>query len=374
MSMVRKMILEEFTRTRSDYLELGDVVHNRLDEMVQEAGLSILGIEHRIKTVKSLAGKLERKGEDYYRKLEDLTDLVGARIICFFADEVDVLGKLVEQNFQVDPENSYDKRALMKADSFGYLSLHYVCSLTPDMGYPEKICYKKFEIQIRTNLQHTWSAIEHDLGYKSEFGVPRVVVRQFARLAGLLELADDEFVRIRSRMQEYTEEIRQKIAQGCADDVQIDLISLEEYMKRNQEMRSFLAELSALADSGNGPAEISEVSVETYVQQLHWLGITTIGNLQRMLSENRELALTLAGRVLGSTDFDILSSSIGLRYLCRALLLKQRYTREQIAEFFRLSTSNAKRAERMANELLKSVCLITDGGEGNGRTEEREEA
>lgn len=28
MSMVRKMILEEFTRTRSDYLELGDVVHN----------------------------------------------------------------------------------------------------------------------------------------------------------------------------------------------------------------------------------------------------------------------------------------------------------------------------------------------------------
>ena len=109
MSIVGKRILEEFSRTRSDYLELGDVVHNRLDEMVKEAGLSILGIEHRIKTVKSLAGKLERKGDDYYRKLEDLTDLVGARIICFFADEVDVLGKLVEKSFQVDWENSSDK-------------------------------------------------------------------------------------------------------------------------------------------------------------------------------------------------------------------------------------------------------------------------
>ena len=64
------------------------------------------------------------------------------------------------------------------------------------------------------------------MGYKSEFGVPRVVVRQFARLAGLLELADDEFVRIRSRMQDYTEEIRKKIALGCADDVLIDIISL----------------------------------------------------------------------------------------------------------------------------------------------------
>ena len=30
MSIVGKRILEEFSRTRSDYLELGDVVHNRL--------------------------------------------------------------------------------------------------------------------------------------------------------------------------------------------------------------------------------------------------------------------------------------------------------------------------------------------------------
>ena len=62
MGIVGKMILEEFTRNRSDYLELGDVVHNRLEELVQEAGLSILGIEHRIKTANSLAGKLEKKG------------------------------------------------------------------------------------------------------------------------------------------------------------------------------------------------------------------------------------------------------------------------------------------------------------------------
>lgn len=363
MSMAGKMILEEFAENRSAYVELGDVVHNRLEELVKEAGLSILGIEHRIKTVKSLAGKLERKGDDYYRKLEDLTDLVGARIICFFSDEVDVLGKLVEKNFQIDRENSSDKRALMKADSFGYLSLHYICYLTPEMGYPENICYKKFEIQIRTNLQHTWSAIEHDLGYKSEFGVPRVVVRQFARLAGLLELADDEFVRIRSRMQDYTEEIRQKITDGCADEVLIDLISLEEYMKRNQGMRSFLDELAAICDFGNGPAEISEVNPDSYIPLLQWLGITTIGDLQRMLNEHRSDALKLARKALESTDFDILSSSIGLRYLCRARLLKKEYSREQIVSFFEIVTENQKRAERMADALLKNAYLLTCGGE-----------
>ena len=225
------------------------------------------------------------------------------------------------------------------------------------------ICYKKFEIQIRTNLQHTWSAIEHDLGYKSEFGVPRVVVRQFARLAGLLELADDEFVRIRSRMQDYTEEIRKKIALGCADDVLIDIISLEEYVKNNRDMRNFLDELAAICDWGNGPAEISEVSVDAYIPQLQWLGITTIGDLQRMLSENRKDALKLARRALESTDFDILSSSIGLRYLCRALLLSKGYTTEQLVTFFEISAGNKKRAQRMATELSNSVHLLTDGGE-----------
>lgn len=354
MNIIRKIILDEFEKNRADFLELGDVVHNRLSEMTKEAGLEVSGIEYRIKTVKSLAGKLERKGDDYYQKLEDLTDLVGARIICFFADEVDILGKLVEENFRIDWENSSDKREQIKADTFGYLSLHYICYLTTDMGYSENICNKKFEIQIRTGLQHTWSAINHDLGYKSEFGVPRVVVRQFARLAGLLELADDEFVRTRNRMKEYTEEIRQKITLGCADDIAIDSISLNEYVKRNRAMRNFLEELAGICDFGNGPAEIDEISQESYVPQLHWLGITKLGELQKMLVENRELALKLAKRALESTDIDILSSSVGLRYLCRAQLLRNGYSCEQITDFFKISAGNEERAKRMAKGLLKN--------------------
>lgn len=40
-------------------------------------------------------------------------------MICFFADDVDKIGKLVEETFIIDWENSSDKRALLKADSFG---------------------------------------------------------------------------------------------------------------------------------------------------------------------------------------------------------------------------------------------------------------
>ena len=272
-----RMIVETFRKERPDFVALGDVVHERLRTLVKDAGIEVLGIEHRVKAEDSLAGKLARRG-DYYQSLEDLTDLLGARVICFFADDVDQIGKLVEKNFSIDWEKSSDKRALIKADTFGYLFLHYICALPEGEDFPDALRGKRFEIQVRTNLQHTWAAISHDLGYKSEFGVPRVVAREFARIAGLLEIADDEFVRVRDGMREYTDEIRRKITENRADDVLIDLISLREFLSRNTRMKAFTGELAALCG-----AEVDEISPESYVEQLRWLGKKTLGDLQRML-------------------------------------------------------------------------------------------
>ena len=349
MNLKNRIILEDFRKCRDEYVKLGDLIQEKLHEIVEVAGIhEILGIEHRVKTEKSLAGKLERSG-DWYQQIDDLTDLLGARIICFFADEVDIIGKEVEKHFIIDWENSSDKRALIKADTFGYLSLHYICSVSPELGYPPEVCGKKFEIQIRTNLQHTWAAINHDLGYKSEFGVPRIVAREFARLSGLLELADDEFMRVRDNMKAYTNDIRQKIIDNCADDVRIDMISLSEYIKRNKKMQEFLSELASISN-----AEISDVNPQSYIEQLLWFNITTIGGLQDMLQNNHDLALALAKNSLDSTDLDILASNVGLRYLCRAKLLNDGYTEEQAADFLKLSTGKEDRAKKQAKFLYDS--------------------
>ena len=259
MNLKNRIILEDYRKQRDDFVKLGDVVHNMLTDIVDSMGITVLGIEHRVKTEKSLAGKLERSG-DWYSSFEDLTDILGTRVICFFSDEIDKIGKKVEEAFVIDWENSSDKRALIKADTFGYLSLHYICSLPFGDRWPDEICGKKFEIQIRTTLQHTWAAINHDLGYKSEFGVPRRVAREFSRIAGLLEIADDEFVRVRDDMKAYTEEIRKKIIDNKADDVHIDMISLNEYVKRNGKMQELISKIAKISN-----AEISEIDPESYI-------------------------------------------------------------------------------------------------------------
>lgn len=354
MNLKNRIILEDYRKQRDSFVKLGDVVHDMLKDITGELGITVLGIEHRVKSEKSLAGKLERSG-DWYSTFEDLTDILGARVICFFSDEIDKIGKKVEESFVIDWENSSDKRALIKADTFGYLSLHYICSLPFGDKWPEEICGKKFEIQIRTTLQHTWAAINHDLGYKSEFGVPREISRQFARVAGLLEIADDEFVRVRNDMKAYTEQIRRKIVENKADDVLIDMISLNEYVKRNVKMQEFIAEIAGISH-----AEISEIDPESYIVQLKFLGKETLGDLQQMLEENRELALKLAEKALANAELDILSSSVGLRFLCRAELLKKNYALEKATEFLKLSLGTTEKAQRQANHLFRTYEKIKE--------------
>ena len=353
MNLKCRMIMEDYRKQRGDFLKLEDIVQGILKQIVKELGIKVLAVEHRVKEEKSLAGKLERKG-DRYSGLEDITDILGCRIVCFLSDEIDRIGEKIEKVFDIDWENSADKRALIKEDSFGYLSLHYICSLPFNAGYPDEICGKKFEIQIRTILQHAWSVIEHDIGYKSDFGVPRNISRQFARLAGLLELADDEFVRSRDAMIAYTEDIRQRIVTDDADDVQINMISLREYVMHNQNMRSLIEEIARISN-----AEIQEIDPESYIDQLAFLGIKTLGGIETLVKENQELAMKLAGKAFSNAELDIVSSSVALRFLCRAELINKNYDFDKIVEFLKISLGSNEKAERQAKYLLKQkeACL-----------------
>ncbi len=347
MNLKSRLILEEYKKQKESYVKLGDVVNTILIDISKELGLTVLAVEHRVKEEKSLAGKLERKG-DGYNSFEDITDILGCRVICFLSDEIDKIGKKVEQTFVVDWENSSDKRALLKENAFGYLSLHYICSLPFGDKWPDEICGKKFEIQIRTILQHAWSAIHHDIGYKSDFGVPREINRQFARLAGLLELADDEFVRARDNMVGYTEDIRKRIITDDADDVVINMISLNEYVLHNKNMQKLIKEIADICG-----AEINSIDPESYIPQLAFLGIKKLGDIERMLNDNYALAITLANKALSMANLDIVSSSVALRFLCRAELLNKNYDFEKIVEFLKISLRSQEKAERQAKLLLK---------------------
>ena len=159
-----QLILDEYRDSLPLLEQMKEEVLAKLREALDRNGLYVTAIEARIKTEESLAGKLALKGAKY-ATLADITDVLGARIITFYTDDVDRVAAMAEQMFDIDWENSVDKRRLHQLDSFGYNSLHYICRLP---NYP-----LRFELQLRTTLQHAWASINHDTGYKSGIEIPR---------------------------------------------------------------------------------------------------------------------------------------------------------------------------------------------------------
>ena len=123
----------------------------------------------------------------------------------------------------------------------------------------------------------------------------------------------------------------------------------------DQTLSEFTAQLAAICG-----AELEPISPESYIEQLHRLGKQTLGDLQNMLEEDRDLALALAKQTLEGTELDILSSNVGLRFLCRAELIHKGYTVEQAAEFLKLSMGDTARAERQAKHLFQSARKLED--------------
>ena len=301
-----EMMLEEYREVKPQLDALKSQVLSQLKEALQRNGIEVTTVEARVETEQSLAGKLALKGSKYV-SLSDVTDLVGARIVTLYTDDVDRIAAMTEQLFDIDWDNSVDKRRLHELDSFGYNSLHYICRIPG--------CEYRFEVQLRTTLQHAWAAINHDNGYKSGVEIPREYMRRMNRLAGMLEMADDEFSRIRTEINDYRRRVQQLVANGKLDDVQLDGDTFRSYLQARP-----LDRLNKRIAAIN-QAEIQDVPLIHYLRVFLYFNCKTLGDVQRLIRQYEEDAYRLARHQLGNTDIDIISSAVGLQNICIVCVL-----------------------------------------------------
>lgn len=340
-----EMILEEYQAALPDLERLMNDVLTRLREALERNEMMVTTVEGRVKTRKSLEGKLALKGAKY-AMLSDITDLVGARIVTFYTDDVDRIAAMVEQLFEIDWTNSVDKRMLHQLDSFGYNSLHYVCKL-PGYDY-------RFELQLRTTLQHAWASINHDIGYKTGVEIPRNYLRRINRLSGLLEMADDEFSRIRTEITDYRRRVHTLVQNGKLDDVQLDGDTFNSYLQA----RPFDALNKRIAAINQ--AEIEEVPLIRYLRVLKALGCNTLGDVSRMVHQYEADAYRLARHQLGNTDLDIISSAVGIQNICIVCILATGGGKLGLVRFFDAINGHNSQNEAIAEltyEQAKNIQL-----------------
>ena len=311
-------LLEQYRSLLPVYSKMAEVIPERLKDFFAEAGLIVAAVEHRVKTEESLAGKLQLKGNKY-SSIYDITDIVGLRVITFYIDDVDKVASVLERLFEIDWENSVDKRKAHETDSFGYLSLHYICRI-PEKSYsdPEhpELNKIRFEVQMRTVLQHAWANMNHDTGYKSGVEIPKVYLRNLSRLAGMLELVDDEFSRIRRELADYRRKVQQLVASGNLSEVALDGDSFRSYLsiKPFDRLNRRIASINQ--------AEIQDVDLSNFLPLFQAMRFSTLGDIQKMIKDFSEAAYQIACFQIGLTDLDILSSSVAPQNLCTAYILK----------------------------------------------------
>ena len=348
-----QMIIDDFDEKMPLFEKMHQYVMTSIKKALASNEVEVTAVEGRIKQRDSLIGKLVRKGHKYH-SLDDITDLVGFRIITLFSDDVDRVASYVEQMFDVDWNESIDKRKMHQMDSFGYNSLHYICripkTLYVDEQHPE-LNDIRFEIQMRSTLQHAWAAMEHDIGYKSDIETPPEYMRMFGRLAGLLEMADEEFSRIRISVAAYRRKMEALIQAGELSEVQLDGDTFSTYIAQ----KPFSKLLKRIAAINQG--EIQEMSFDPFFPLLKEAGMKTLQDVEDFIRDNEDDAYKFAMSQLADTDIDIIASTVGLQNLLIVNTLKNGGGKSGLIHIYDelngKSAHNEKLAEMAFNQASK---------------------
>lgn len=286
-------LVTAYTNALPLYEQQREAVVALLGNVLSQAGLKIHHLTARVKRPASLADKLRRK-PGRYRALEDLTDLVGVRVITYFESDVALISRLLEDHFEVDWANSVDKGKVHDPDRFGYMGVHYV--LRVPQGPGTVLPGLRFEVQIRSILQHAWAEIEHDLGYKNREAVPREVRRRFNRLSGLLEMADEEFMALHRLSRDYAANLPERVQQA-PDSVYIDAQSMKHLLG--------ISPVRDLDSTVSGALEVRLLvgwpdpdRPQRLAQLLHYVGVHSVGLLQKELRRHEADIVRFAALLL----------------------------------------------------------------------------
>lgn len=256
---------------RGNYQALVDSARSIISSLLDAEGIPYVSVQGRCKGIESFKDKIQRKR--YKDPKLEITDLAGLRVITLVESDIARVERVIRSAFDVVELNSIDKSVDLGSDKFGYRSVHLICGL--GMGreaLPEHIRLKglRFEVQVRTSLQHAWAEIEHDRGYKLTGELPSHLKRKFALLAGLLELADSQFDQLTSDIDNYQNDVSKKATKG---DLSIEINS------------SSVIELMSLKFGRSIDISYSELWPKL-IQEIKDFGVTDLNSLNALFNDD----------------------------------------------------------------------------------------
>ncbi|MFP5316680.1 MAG: GTP pyrophosphokinase family protein [Acidimicrobiia bacterium] len=217
-----KAFLERYRAEFSSLAERAQLLERYLARLLSPGNYDLHTIVARAKEPDSVRAKILRKR--YGHPARQLTDRLGARVIVYFSADVDRVATDLRALLDVDHNNSSDKRASLGLREFGYRSVHLVAKpkgMNLGMEF-DLLKDQRFEVQIRSVLEHAWAEIEHEVVYKAGLSANSEERRRFSAIAGTLELLEKEFSALREYRNEVIGRYVTQMQQGAHSVVMLD--------------------------------------------------------------------------------------------------------------------------------------------------------
>lgn len=166
-------------------------------ERIDRVAARAKGVDRFVaKAVKALSDG----GAKYEHPFEQIQDLVGARIVVFYKQDVDVVAAMVERYYR-----RIERKDLIPESEaeFGYVGKHFILAVPQDVLDDDADLDKTpqfFELQVKTLFQHAWSEANHDLAYKPGESLSTLQKRQVAFTAAQAWGADQIFGQLHSEL------------------------------------------------------------------------------------------------------------------------------------------------------------------------------
>lgn len=336
-----KRIIQQYHDNQPLYRDLKHDIEDIFTRIIETNHFRISNMAIRIKSEDALMKKITYKNK--YDDIHQITDVVACRIITLFENDVDRIYECVKKNFEIVEYNDKRKKNYEDRIDFGYNSLHLLIKFTEERcQLIEYADYKDlvFELQIRTTLQHSWAEIEHGLGYKSQYEIPKDIRRRLTRLSASLELLDEEFVEIAREVDEYNKGIVH-IEKILKTDINVN--SLVQYVNTSPRINAILERLhTEFQFKFERDSEL--ISQARLIQRFHYMGYTYINELDDFVENHmKEIEWLSRERVENSRENHIINIYNVLIWISLVMLANEQesdpeeiFTKESIQRLIKL--------------------------------------
>lgn len=139
-------------------------------------------------------------GAKYQHPFEQIQDLVGARVVVFYKQDVEIVTEAIHRYYR-----SIEQRDLIpeRESEFGYFGKHFILALPEELFDDDADRARSplfFELQVKTLFQHAWSEAEHDIGYKPNVELTKLQKRLIALTAAQAWGADQQFAQLHTEI------------------------------------------------------------------------------------------------------------------------------------------------------------------------------